>query len=647
MADAEKTPVKTEDFAALCPQSEYRPGTVLGERYRIVSLLGRGGMGLVYKVEQVFLAKPLALKTLDRRCISEFAVRRFQHEARAAFAVDHPNVIKVHDSGLLDDQTPFMAMDLIDGCTLSEKLKTKGSLSAEEAIPIFIQVCFGLAAAHDRGVVHRDIKPSNIMLVRGMPSGSEGSVKVLDFGIAKFTQHEGGEMQALTRTGEIFGSPLYMSPEQCRGGTVDHRADVYSLGCVLFETLTGTAPFIGDSALSTMIQHQQAVAPTLHEASLGADFLPELERIISKMLAKDPADRYSNLGVVAHELNRVFNKISAPLKLPETASRPKGEGGKNVSLSVNVLVLLLALTACAFALAGYFVHSYQESRVAIERSTNKAVTPSSTAASKPVASRLGEFDAPIVAKVAESLTQPSREKFERALALRNKGYLNFQIQTLTTEQMKVIAKQNGVLVLDLTACDFKARDLAMLGRMNLRRLIATTSQFDDQCAEIVSHWPMLRNLEVPKTNVTDKGALALSRNKSISLLEIGETSITVKGLKALSRMPLDRLSISGCADIHDADLLWLADSPITSLSLIGMKTISDRGLHNLRGMRHLQNIDLRDVPITAEGIKDLSCIATLGEIFVYQDQLGGSDALRKLRAELPSRIIVQVKQREQ
>jgi serine/threonine-protein kinase len=188
-------------------------------------VLGKGGMGLVYKVEQIFLGQELALKTIDKGELTDISLRRFQTEARAVFSVNHPNIVALHDFGLLDETTPFMVMELATGRTLAEILQDR-SLTLDEALSLFIQVCFGLAHAHENGVIHRDIKPSNIMLMDGMPWGTEGSVKILDFGIAKLVHHEEGEIQALTRTGEIFGSPLYMSPEQCLGGKVDHRSDI-------------------------------------------------------------------------------------------------------------------------------------------------------------------------------------------------------------------------------------------------------------------------------------------------------------------------------------------------------------------------------------------------------------------------------------
>ncbi|MFN8551326.1 MAG: serine/threonine-protein kinase [Candidatus Obscuribacterales bacterium] len=307
---------------------EYGAGQLVGGRYRIVSLIGRGGMGVVYKVEQIFLGKELALKTIDATSRSDIAIRRFQAEARAIFAVNHPNIVAVHDFGMLDDQTPFLAMEFVKGQTLADLIRAQ-VLSVDDTLKIFIQVCAGLAHAHKNGVVHRDVKPSNIMVIDGMSIDTEGSVKILDFGIAKLTQSDGENIQAMTKTGEIFGSPIYMSPEQCSGGQIDHRSDIYSLGCVLFEALTGTPPFVGESALSTMMMHQGGSTPTLKEASLGTNYDQALEQVVSAMLAKNPDDRYQDLSVTANDLiairkgqsenlsisrknNAVISKKSAP-----------------------------------------------------------------------------------------------------------------------------------------------------------------------------------------------------------------------------------------------------------------------------------------------------------------------------------------------
>ena len=359
----DKTRQAQETFIRTGSGVEFPPGASLGGRYEVISRLGEGGMGVVYRVNQIFLNKQFALKTVDRHAMSDVTIRRFQQEALTSFAVDHPNVVAVHDFGLLDDETPFLVMELINGETLGERIKRAGSLPIDQAIPIFIQICLGLAYAHECGIVHRDIKPSNVMLIKGMPSGVEGSVKILDFGIAKYTAHEGGEIQALTRTGEIFGSPAYMSPEQCSGLKIDHRADIYSLGCLFFETLTGTTPFISDSALSTMLKHQAEVAPTLKEASLGGKFPTELENILAKMLAKSPDQRYQNLGVLAHDLAAVLRGDPLPSK-SNKANSVAIKAAKTITISKSrfyqIVLSAAAVTAIISGAIGYFISSNQK-----------------------------------------------------------------------------------------------------------------------------------------------------------------------------------------------------------------------------------------------------------------------------------------------
>ncbi len=319
-------------------------------------------MGLVYRVNQIFVNKEFALKTIDKNCMSETALRRFQQEARTVFSLDHPNIIAVNDFGIWNDQTPFLVMELVNGETLGDRLARTGCLTLEQAIPIFVQVCFGLAYAHECGVVHRDIKPNNIMLVKGMPLGAEGSIKILDFGIARFAEHEGGEMQSLTRTGEIFGSPLYMSPEQCAGERVDHRADIYSLGCVFFEVLTGAPPCVGENALATMMKHLSETPLTLKQASLGADFPQGIEEIVATMLAKSPDSRYQNIGHIANDLGALKrgDSISGTAKQSGVEARAKAKAkAKTISMpSTHFYALLLGIAAIA-GISGYGLDNLQ------------------------------------------------------------------------------------------------------------------------------------------------------------------------------------------------------------------------------------------------------------------------------------------------
>jgi serine/threonine protein kinase len=337
--------------------NQFVPGEMLGGKYKVLSLLGQGGMGTVYRVEQVFLNKEMALKTLNSVSASDLTLQRFQIEAKAASALRHPNLVEVHDFGLLSDGRPYLVMDFIEGISLADYLKERGLLGVDDVTPIFAQACFGLLAAHERGIVHRDIKPGNIMLLKNRSFESEGSVKVVDFGIAKLTGREADEVQALTRTGEIFGSPLYMSPEQCAGGVVDQRSDIYSLGCVLFEMLTGTPPHVGQNALLTMKLHESHHAPSLKEASLGKQFPEALEQVAAKMLRKLPGQRYQNIGLVAHDLASACKGRAVSDLRPAKVTQP----AKIISMKLSQFVLITSsLAVITTALSGFCGYQYKQ-----------------------------------------------------------------------------------------------------------------------------------------------------------------------------------------------------------------------------------------------------------------------------------------------
>ena len=383
-------PEPSEDIAntrllapATASAESFSQGQVVVGKYKIVSLLGRGGIGSVYKVEQVFLGQYFALKTLNSQTASDQLIRRFQNEARAASSLSHPNLVKVIDFGLLEGQQPYLVMDLVDGITLSEHIKEKGVFTLEQVVGCFAQVCLGLSYAHEQGIVHRDIKPSNIMISRSLPFGAEGFVKVVDFGIAKLVSTEDGEIQSLTSTGEIFGSPLYMSPEQCSGAAVDHRADIYSLGCVLFETLTGTSPFVGQNALSTMMLHQSETAPTLKEASLGKEFPPALEQVVAKLLAKKPADRYQNLGIVANDLAQIVK--GAPALGVSSTIKKDVKAAAAVNMTRGEFQKWIAFTAIGVGLASgsiaYFFANWQNAVAEEKRAAAAAAAVASEAKS--------------------------------------------------------------------------------------------------------------------------------------------------------------------------------------------------------------------------------------------------------------------------
>ena len=274
----------------------------------MLGFIGQGGMGFVYKVEHMMMAKTLALKVLRPEQVTEEVWKRFRIEAQAIARLDHINVVRIYDMSQTEDGLPFYTMDLLDGESLADYLDEYYRLPLRQALPIFRQVCAGLAYAHDRGIVHRDIKPGNIMLLAEDKDKAAPTVKIVDFGIAKLSSFDSGFGQGLTRPGEVFGSPLYMSPEQCSGQQLDHRTDMYSVGVTMYQALTGRPPLLGKTAIETTAMHQDVVPPAMAEAIVLEDgeepivFPAELEEIVARLLAKSPDDRYDSLADVSIEL---------------------------------------------------------------------------------------------------------------------------------------------------------------------------------------------------------------------------------------------------------------------------------------------------------------------------------------------------------
>lgn len=278
-------------------------GDVIGGAYRLKSLLGKGGMGYVFCAEQTMLRRDYALKMLAPEQLNDESRRRFEVEARAIANLEHRSIIKVYDMGLDEGNCPFYVMDLLNGRALSECIDRRQTIALEECMSIFRQIASGLGYAHSKGIVHRDVKPSNIMLLTD--SSGKTHVKIVDFGIAKLLPSASLSSQSRTATGAIFGSPYYMSPEQCLGTAIDHRSDIYSLGCTLFETLCGKPQFCGESALETVLLHQSGVIPSILKTAAGKDLPQSVDLLLTKMLAKSPEDRYQSMDQLKHDLTRI------------------------------------------------------------------------------------------------------------------------------------------------------------------------------------------------------------------------------------------------------------------------------------------------------------------------------------------------------
>ncbi len=277
----------------------YKVGDLVGQSYELKELIGRGGMGVVYRAEHNIMHKNYALKLLAPNQINDQSWRRFEVEGRALARLKHDNIVTIYNMGVDRGQFPYFVMDWLPGVSLADRICQSGALSESETLSLFLQICAGLDSAHTNGIIHRDIKPANIMLV---PSTDGHKVKIVDFGMARLNNQ-----QALTSAGEIFGSPLYMSPEQCLGEVMDARSDIYSLGCSLFECLTGKPPLKGESALSTLLMHQEQDVPRMGDVTDDTEFSGAIEAVVAKCLRKDREQRYQSVDALAIDLQRLLD----------------------------------------------------------------------------------------------------------------------------------------------------------------------------------------------------------------------------------------------------------------------------------------------------------------------------------------------------
>jgi tRNA A-37 threonylcarbamoyl transferase component Bud32 len=288
--------------------------TVIGGRYEILSVVGRGGMSVVYKARNKAVGSIVAVKTLKHDLISdEELFARFCQEAKAVQLLIHANIVTVHEFGVTLSGQPFIVMDFLAGQTLGETIDDLGRLPVKRTLKIFIQVCDALSHAHAHKIIHRDIKPGNIMLVQ--TTQEDDFVKLFDFGFAKLLPQTGLYVQQLTQTGDVLGTPLYMSPEQSKGKSLDSRSDIYSVGCVMYEAITGKAPLVGDNVLDTM-QKQINERPESLDTARPDLYIPDhLTTILFRTLEKDPDQRYQSMNDLKRDLELIYNGLSGKVTL--------------------------------------------------------------------------------------------------------------------------------------------------------------------------------------------------------------------------------------------------------------------------------------------------------------------------------------------
>jgi serine/threonine protein kinase len=575
----------------------------LPAQYEFLSVIASGGMGIIYEARHLVLNQKVAIKMMKTQRLDEKHIKRFRKEADALAALEHPNIIHVRHYGFTDNGQPYMVLDYVEGTSMSQIIQSRGPIPVAFAVEFFAQVADALSHAHERGILHQDLKPSNIMICE---FGLEPPyVKLIDFGIAKFINGE-ATPPGLTDTGDVMGSPAYMSPEQANGGKVDARTDIYSLGCVMFEALTGTQPFTGNTALEIIAHQINTKAPSLQERSLE-EFPPDLSQIVAKTLEKNPEKRFQSMTELRHALLDVKCNQDKPLE-QTTNDHPsqkslaaKADPQKAKMLIISGITLALAVICCNIFMLVANVSRQKE--------------------------------------IAEQ-HQKIKDEAEAA------GRLSFSSDD-TARQMIREAFQNydlkGRFQLSKMA-EYGDRSLDEFGRLPARGTrfsLDSSSIKGPGLAYLIRYHVVMLNLN--DSNCTDRGLLEIKHMKWLRELQLDNTAVTKAGLSELKNMPkLERLSLRVDHLDDEAMRIVAQNSKIKHLQVGRNPSITAVGYSYLKDLKSLEFLDVMENPVdlkVANAIAHLSQITFLSFEYtkIKDDALKEICGMRWLRSiELPS-----------
>ena len=617
---------------------------LIANRFEVMECIGRGGVGVVLKCKDVVLNNIVAVKFLLKEINQEEAAR-FQREAVTAARLNHRNIVRVVDFGQNQDGRLYLVMEYLEGKTLLDEIEAEGPYSISAALPLLLKICDGLSHAHNLNVLHRDVKPSNVMLAE--EPGGKIVPKLVDFGLARIQSQM--DEQQLTTGGRVFGSPSYLSPESATGGKVDFRTDIYSLGCLIFEALSGTPPFLGETAFETLNQKISQRAPTLFEKT-GKRFPEEIEQIVARCLDVDPEQRYESVSDLRQDLEELYeldsiggdfmqDEDSEEIDVSETlilqaypdSGSSSNSHSKNMHRRLNYKAVAVVLFLFLFGISALFltVQSilFPEIRQAKESDSDKEFY------------NLG------------TQSYFYREEFNGYEWLRYKGYDLSE----ALRELSIIKKVNAVRIKDQ---DLRGVSLEVLRSKKLHALTLDECKIDDGTLEEISKMTDLNYLDLSECKgFGEKGALKLSRLKYLKRLDLHSSDVTDavfeaiqslrlltfvdltnchfqegRGMENLVNLPLlNTLALGGASvdlskegrlsflqdctklrqlslsymPITNDDLVYIKDLPLRKLYLT-KAMIDDAGLERLREMKTLRELGLFDcLKVTVGGIKEL------------------------------------------
>lgn len=610
------TPTPTEDRPKIAPASEDTFPNIQSGRYKFISVIGHGGAGTVYRALDSLLAKEVAIKRLH--IASDDQTIRFQREARLAGTLKHENVMKVLDFGITEKNEPYLIIDYVDGESLGHYIRHTDLIPIEDALNILIQIANGLNHAHNNGVIHRDIKPSNVILIKQMvrrdnsdrtskstddnESQEDASVtltaKIVDFGLAKSNYDQ---QSTLTQAGTGLGTPKYMSPEHIRGIEIDERSDIYSLGCLIFEVLTGRVPFQGTTVLEVFDKHLQDEPPRL--ARYREDCSDNLELIVSRCLQKKSKDRFQTARDLADHLRKELKDLE------KTKSRNDDEiseaSGHNIGTPSAVLRDQKLLTFLGIFL---ILSAVTGSVYFIQNSSNRSEEE------KPKQMK------PLI--VSNSLPGYSEERIHEDLdeshsySKGNEKHATWSTSDDTTDQdmiefLKKNEKRNNQIVsFDLSFAKLgRAGFQALADQTNLKALQYINRPIDRESLENIALIKTITDLRLGTKEQSDIGADALdelAKLKQLKSLYIGCTPLNDRAFEAISHLQgLRFLELSGCTNLSAEGSKHLSKLKNLEYLKLDMTDATDSAIFPLLKLEKLTQLHIRQTRVTNKLVERL------------------------------------------
>ncbi|MBZ0185813.1 MAG: serine/threonine protein kinase, partial [Candidatus Obscuribacterales bacterium] len=540
----------------------FEPGLFPKKRYRPIKQLGRGGGGSVYLARDMLLNKLVAVKLLH--VLEARQLIAFQDEARSTSKLTHPCIVSVLDFGVTDASVPYMVLEYVPGLSLEEILKREGRLGWRRCQIVFERVCNGLSYAHEHGIFHRDITPGNVLIVES----AEPDVKVIDFGIASVTNMEFDETGAQGRT--VAGTPLYMSPDQGLGRSYDARSEVYSLGCVLFEALSGRPPFSGGTALETLHLHAEGSVPVL--SNFASESLPPgFDDVVAKALSKNPDDRFATVGQFKTALLEIeaieVKQLGAGVSLPAYRQPP-------VLLFVSAALAAIAI----FVFVQVSINDKQQGLTQLKKEKERL-------AKERIAKQ--KMDARREAAMLENVSEEEvfkelnwtggnwKENREGPY-----GPLEMEGHMVSDEDFKELLKHPDLRAVKVTMeSTVTGKGLSYIKGLSLRRFWSMSTRFNDEGAASLTEFPGLTSVKIQSASqLTRAGFESFSRIQSLQFLQLRMIFNLPKGaMEAISRnRSITTLALDHSSPFFNQDLEQISRLPkLKSLRLNGISNVDD------------------------------------------------------------------------